>query len=385
MPTLGAPLDFAKLEARNLVGHLLGTAPSSPVKGQMYMNTADNTLYWFDGTVWVAAKAGAGTPTGPAGGDLSGTYPNPQIAAGVIVDADVAAANKDGAVATPSLRTLGAGAQQAMPGNRTLDAITAPAADLFLNSKKITSLADPTAAQDAATKTYVDGLIQGVSWKQPVKLVATTSIGGGSTPGGVQTIDGVATGANDRVLLTAQANPQFNGIYITNTGSTWSRDTDANSAAELVNAACFVGQGTAYADTAWTCTTNAPITVDTTPLTWVAFTGVADFTAGAGLSKTGNTVDVGQGSGISVAADTVAVDTTVARYYSSATHSAGATISIPQATHGCKASRGLVVQCQIEATGAVVLPDIVVAANGDVTVTFAVSQSANTIRTTVIG
>jgi len=74
-----------------------------------------------------------------------------------------------------------------------------------------------------------------------------------------------------------------------------------------------------------------------------------------------------------------------AGYYSSATHGAGATISITQATHGLRSSRGLVVQAQVESTGAVVLPDISVNASGDVTVTFGASQSANTIRVTIIG
>lgn len=36
-----------------------------------------------------------------------------------IVDGDVAAANKDGVIGTPSMRTLGAGAQQAAAGDHT--------------------------------------------------------------------------------------------------------------------------------------------------------------------------------------------------------------------------------------------------------------------------
>lgn len=59
----------------------------------------------------------SGLATGPAGGQLTGSYPNPSIADGVITAAKVAAANKDGLAGVPSLRTLGTGALQAMPGN----------------------------------------------------------------------------------------------------------------------------------------------------------------------------------------------------------------------------------------------------------------------------
>src|SRR4030095_1952241 len=60
MPTIYGPLDIVKNELRNAVVQNLGTAPAAPVKGLLYFNTADNTLYWYDGTQWIAAKAAAG-------------------------------------------------------------------------------------------------------------------------------------------------------------------------------------------------------------------------------------------------------------------------------------------------------------------------------------
>ena len=435
MPTLGAALDFAKLEGRNFQAHQLGTAPSSPVKGQLYYNTGDNTLYWYDGTTWQSARGGTGAPIGPAGGDLSGTYPNPQIASGVIVDTDVAAANKDGTVATPSLRTLGtgatqaaagndsrlsdaraptahktthepggldaltvdavvttgslrtlgAGAQQAMPGNRTLDAISPPVAAPNWNSQRLSNLAAPIASNDAATKQYADSVAQGLDAKASCKMATTANIP--DLNNGPVTIDGVTVAGGERVLVKDQTTPAQNGIYTIASGppNVFTRVSDMDAWTEFPSAYVWVEQGTLYGDTGWVCTADQGGTLGTTAITWAQFSSAGALIAGAGLTKTGNTIDVGQGSGIVVAADSISIDTAVPRYYSSATHSAGTSWMITQAVHGCRSSRGLLVQCQIEATGAVVIPDIVVAANGDVTVTFAASQTANTIRTTVIG
>src|SRR5215471_7672898 len=101
MPTLGNNLDFSKYEARNIRVHQLGTAPASPVTGQMYYDTVGNILYWWDGTAWQSAKGGTAPPpatttalgTIQLAGDLTGTATSPQIATGVITDTDVNAAN----------------------------------------------------------------------------------------------------------------------------------------------------------------------------------------------------------------------------------------------------------------------------------------------------
>lgn len=416
MPTLGNALDFAKLEGKNFRAHQLGAAPGSPVTGQLYYDTGGNVLYWWNGTTWVAASGGTApdATTSTKGlvqlaGDLAGTAVSPQIAAGVIVDADVNAAAAiqeskltlatDAAVGTGSRRTLGAGAQQAMPGNRTLDAITAPAADLSLNTHKITNLVDPTNAQDGATKNYVDNVVTGLDAKASVRVATTGANIGGTvsaqalTGAAPATLDGVALAVNDRILVKDQTTPAQNGIYIVTvvggglTG-TWTRATDMDTWAEVPSSYVWVELGTAGADTGWVCTADQGGTLGTTAITWVLFSSAGTLIAGAGLTKTGNTIDAIAlaGGGITVAADSIAVDSTVARYYNNGgTHGAGTTITITQATHGLRASRGIHVQVQDVATGTVQLPDIAVASNGDVTVTFAVSQTANTILVTLVG
>jgi hypothetical protein len=403
MPTLGSHLNFAQLEARSMRVHQLSAAPASPVTGQLYYDTTANALYWWNGTAWISASGGT-PPDATAStkgvvqlaGDLTGTAAAPAVATGAITsakildgtitDVDVAAANKDGVVGTASLRTLGAGAQQAMPGNRTLDAITAPAADLNLNSHKIINQLDPTSPQDGATKNYVDGLIQGLAWKQPVRVVSTGNIAGGGPIGGAQTIDGIALASGDRVLVVGQSTPANNGIFTCNTGSTWGRAFDADVGSELLNAAVFVEQGTTYADTAWVCTTDPPITPGTTGLTFVQWSGAAQITAGNGLTKTGNTLAVGAGTGITVGPGVTSIDSTIIpRYYSSATHAAGTTWTITQATHGCRAAQGLHVQVQDATSGNIELPDVSVSGTGDVTITYAASVAANSKRVTIVG
>lgn len=183
----------------------------------------------------------------------------------------------------------------------SLSDLSSPSADFSFANKKLTNLADPVDAQDAATKNYVDSVAQGLDPKQSVKAASTANI---ASLSGAMTIDGIALVAGDRVLVKDQTAQAQNGIYIVASGS-WARASDADTWAELVSAYVFVEQGATNADNGFLCSVDAGGTLGTTAVTFVQFSGAGQITAGAGLTKTGNQLDVGAGTGITVGADTV--------------------------------------------------------------------------------
>lgn len=326
MPTIYGAVDLVKNELRNAVVQNLGSAPASPVKGLLYFNSADNTLYWYDGTTWVAAKsAGALSPASTVTTQAVGDAP--------VVGSSTNYAREDhkhgreafGAITTET--TFGASSANGSAatlarsdhqhGNPThnnadhsaiaLSALAVPTAPVNMNSQRLISLGPPIASTDATTKQYVDDAVAGLSWKDACRVATTANLAALS---GLLTVDGVTVAANDRVLVKDQTTASANGIYLAASGA-WTRATDADTEAKLLGAAVFISEGTTNADSAWVMTANAPITIGSTSLPWVQFSGAGMVTAGLGLTKTGNTLDVGQGTGITVAADTVAVDTTV--------------------------------------------------------------------------
>jgi hypothetical protein len=440
VPKFATPIDLQKLELRNAAVQNLASAPSSPVAGQLYYDTGTNTLYFYDGSTWVSASGGtpSDATTGSKGivqlaGDLAGTAASPQIATGAIVLADLNAALKpsgSAAAGDEAVRALGTGAGNAFPGNGRVDQLAAPNAAWSNGSQRITSVADPSSAQDAATKAYVDGVGQGLDVKASVRVATTTAGTLASSFENGDSVDGVTLATGDRILIKNQASAQENGIYIVAATGAPARAADLDAWAEVPGAFVFVEEGTANADTGWVSTANAGGTLGTTAMPWTQFSGAGSFVDGNALARTGNQLDwVPDGSTLEVASDQArvkdagitgaklangAVDLAGAKitgtlglgnggtgqttaktaretglgaagYYSSATHSSGTTITIAQSTHGLRSSRGILVQVQIESTGEVIMADVTVASNGDVTVTFAASQSANTIRVTLIG
>lgn len=139
---------------------------------------------------------------------------------------------------------------------------------------------DSKIASQKAVVSYVATQLDGRSWKQRVRFKTTANVnlaGGGLAAG--TTHDGVTAVAGDRALVGTQTTGAENGIYIVPASGAATRATDADTGNELVNATVEVGEGTTNADTQWTCSTDAPITVDTTVLVWVQTSTSATYTA----------------------------------------------------------------------------------------------------------
>jgi len=229
----------------------------------------------------------------------------------------------------------------------TLYGVTIGAGNLAMGGNRVTGVPDtPSDGQDAVNQNYVDNAVSGLHWREPAEVyglvgnlavAAINSLGanagdayvvtdsGTLTRGSVSVVagdivqddgtnwvkvvsgsSGFVAGGTRAVLSTATAlvSPytdatddgkivEFDGT--TNTGSDTGDATDGS--AVLIN-----GEGGYYENNGYVFDGTVPTGV------WVQFTGAGQINAGAGLSKSGNTISVNFGDGITEATDYVAIE-----------------------------------------------------------------------------
>ena len=271
-------------------------APSSLSPSELAFNEADLKLYYgFGDNGSTPPSASSIITVGGSGAFFSKT--DTRNANTVLVGP------ASGSASAPTFRALVAA------DLLKLNEFTAPDGSVSLNSQKITNLATPTADGDAASKSYVDGVSQGLDVKDSCVAATTANITISTALNNGDTLDGVSLSTNDRVLVKDQSTASENGIYIV--GSSPARADDLAAGADAAGMFTFVEQGTVNADNGFVCTSNkGSAVVGTNNLAFSQFSGAGQVTAGDGLDKSGNTlsVDLKSNGGLVIESTEIAVD-----------------------------------------------------------------------------
>jgi hypothetical protein len=448
-------IDLNKNELQNAVIQNLATAPATPLAGQVYYNTTDNQLYIYNGTRWEVA--GNAVQSGllsarPAANTVDSgtiyyatdnylfyysdgsTWQQTNAFGNVVTETSYGQASGNGTATnyaradhthgTPALGTAtpnaiagvtGSAGSATTPSKEDHTHAFTPAADLSMAGFKLTNLGTPSAGTDAANKTYVDSVAQGLDTKASVVAATTTNGTLATAFANGQVVDGVTLATADRLLIKNQTDATANGIYTVNASGAPTRSTDMDAGSEFPSAYVFVEQGTVNADTGWVCTNNSPVTLGSTNIVWTQFSGAGTYTASNGVLLTGSnftfapesgkglqtgasgaaiklattsglnvTTDlaVGAGNGITVLTNTVAIDSAVvvSKYAASVGDGAATSYTV---THNLNTRDVIVSVYDNSSPYAEVITDVAHTTANTVTIAFSVAPTSNQYRVVV--
>lgn len=298
----GAPIDLHSNELRNAVVQNVGSAPSGELAGQLWYDTVNHLLKWYNGTLDV-------DPLNRA--NHSGT----QLAATV----------SDFTAAVQALRWA---------------SMTAPNATVPMGSQNFSGLAAAAgsgqAVEYAQFNTALAAIATGMDLKEAQAQVVTTTNLNLAAPGA--TISGHTMAAADRILCTGQTVASANGIYVWNgAAAAATRSADANTTGSIFPGTMVVvgGEDGTNPNTVWMQTTTGTgsqgaITIGTDNQVWIKVLSPVTYTAGNGISLTAGVIAavVAAAGGLAVSGSGLALDTTIAtRKYTTTLTGDGATTS----------------------------------------------------------
>lgn len=426
-------LDLNQNELQNAVIQRLSSNPSTPVEGQIYYNTSTDTIRFYDGAQWIDL------PTGGAGGVkititnsaptvnnddteeysigslwIDNTNGNSQplfylatsVATGAAVwvafnattyhstnpsTSDTAYSNGHLWVNTTAQQAwIKAGVDSGNAIWKEVAGVPSLGSDDIANDSDVagSTVTDALENLDAAIggkadQAYVDGLVQGISWKNPVRVATTANINLANALENGDTIDGITLVTGDRVLVKNQTTKTQNGIYIVPASGAASRSDDASTAQELKFAVVGVEVGTANADTVWIqtaeITTIGSDNVEFTQFHTADVPNASTIVAGkVELATTGET----EAKSDTTRAVTPSGLATFARKYS-ATIGDNTNTSL-SVTHNLGSKDVSVTVYQVSDDTEVEC-DVVHTSTSAVTLTFAVAPATNSLRAVVIG
>lgn len=362
------PIKLNKLPVTGLVPEASSTAPSGPAEGQLWTDTALHTVKFWNLSAWKDPLAR---------GDHTGT----QLAATI----------SDLATAVQAYR---------------LDQFAAPTGALNVNGQRITNGATPTAANDLATKGYVDNARAGIAGvKDPVDVVATANINLTSLPA---TVDGISLSAGQSFLATAQTTGTENGLYLyPGSGQPATRRTDADATGEILDGTLVAASVGTKAGTQWIQTATPSGSPGSWTQTWTQFSsGGQTYTAdGQGLNLTGTqfSLTLADGSLTKSGSGLTVGNVSVAKGGTGATTAAGARTALGTVgkytatlgaitggspltiTHNLGTSDILEPGLREVSSGELVGGRFAVVDANNISLTLAASYAANTFAVTVVG
>ncbi|MGL5074796.1 MAG: hypothetical protein ACRDBG_02995 [Waterburya sp.] len=174
---------------------------------------------------------------------------------------------------------------------------------------KLTSVASPTVGSDAANKSYVDAVAEGLKPKAAVRVATTANITIATALNSGDVIDGVTLANGDRVLVKDQTSAEENGIYVVSATPARSTDFDSLSPIDEINGSIVaVQEGTVNAGKIFV-QQGVVATLDTDPINFVFFNSSSALVGGDGITVSGNNVSVDHdGEGLTFVATQLALE-----------------------------------------------------------------------------